>query len=100
MKITLFAILLACASAAVGQNYGSAPLTNPISLPGHPERAEHAAMASEQNLWGDSPYTYAKGELPLSEFGRVSAAVPLGDIARNYRKQHATAKRAVIVWAN
>ncbi|HEV7218825.1 MAG: hypothetical protein ACHP8A_06185 [Terriglobales bacterium] len=96
----LFAIFLACATAAFGQNYGPA-LTSSISLPDHPEHAQRAPMAREQNLWGsESPYTFAKGELPLSEFARASAAVPLGDVARNYRKEHASVKKAVIVWAN
>lgn len=100
MKTTLFAILFACATAAWGQSYAPA-MTSSLSLPGHPERAEHAPMAREQNLWGsESPYTYAKGELPLSEFARASATVPLGDVARTYRKEHATSKKAVIVWAN
>lgn len=95
----LFAIFLACATAAFGQT--QAVLSNQLVIGDHPEHAQHVSMAQEQNLWGnESPYTFAKGELPLSEFARASAAVPLGDVARNYRKEHASVKKAVIVWAN
>jgi hypothetical protein len=102
MKTTLFAfaILLVCASAAMGQSYG-AVVINPTVFPDHPERAQHEAMAREQNLWqNESPYTYAKGELPLSDFTRASTAIPLGDVARHYRDAHTSAKRAVFVWVN
>jgi hypothetical protein len=100
MKTTLFAIFLACATAAMGQSYG-AVFTNPTEFPDHPQRAQHEAMAREQNLWqNESPYTYAKGELPLSDFARASTAIPLGDVARSYREAHAVVKRATIVWVN
>ncbi len=99
MKNIFFAILLAGATAAFGQS--QAVLSNQLVIGDHPEHAQRAPLAHEQNLWGDdSPYTFAKGELPLSEFARASAAVPLGDVARNYRKEHASVKKAVIVWAN
>lgn len=102
MKTALFAILFACATAAVGQT--ASVLSNQpqvFVIPDHPGHAQRAPMAQEQNLWGnESPYTFAKGELPLSDFARASAAVPLGDVARMYREEHVTAKKAVIVWAN
>ncbi len=67
----------------------------------HPEHAGNHTLAQEQNLRGDeSPYTYAQGELPLSDFARASAAVPLGDVARRYREERASAKRAQTVWEN
>ncbi|MGH9512205.1 MAG: hypothetical protein ACRD2U_08715 [Terriglobales bacterium] len=100
MKTLLFAILFACATAAVGQNV-SAVITNTLVMPDHPERAANHTLAQEQNLRGEqSPYTYAKGERPLSDFAMASQAVPLGDIARNYRREHASARKANIVWVN
>ncbi|MGH9530562.1 MAG: hypothetical protein ACRD2S_11670 [Terriglobales bacterium] len=102
MKTILFAILIGFATAAMGQAAGV--LSNQpqmLVVPDHPGHAQHTPLAQEQNLWGsESPYTYAKGELPLSEFARASTAVPLGDVARDYRKEHASAKKATIVWAN
>jgi len=57
-------------------------------------------MATETPLVGDSPnaYTYAQGERPLWEFGPVSPPVPLGDVARAYRKEKLTAKKAEIIF--
>jgi hypothetical protein len=102
MKTILFAILLAGAAAAMGQN---APVLcnqpQMLVMTDHPEHARNHILAKEQNLRGDeSPYTYAQGELPLSDFARASAAVPLGDVARSYREEHASAKKAPTVWEN
>ncbi len=102
MKTIVFAILLACATAALGQTAGvlsSQPQI--LVIPDNPRHAQHTPMAQEQNLWGnESPYTYAKGEVPLSDFAMASQATPLGDVARSYRKEHVSAKKATIVWAN
>lgn len=102
MKNTLFAILLICATGAAAQNIGV--LSNepqPLVISDHPRHASVHRMAQEQNVFGEeSPYTYAQGERPLSDFARASASVPLGDIARTYRKEHASVKKARIVWDN
>ena len=101
MKITVFVLFIFCAAAAFGQ---SAPVlqnqVQVLQLPDHPQRASVHEMATEQPLVGGSPstYTYAQGERPLWEFGPVSEPVPLGDIARAYRKQKLTAKKAEIVF--
>ncbi len=52
-------------------------------------------MAQETSLenWA---YTYAKGEVPLAEVGTLPRPVPLGDVARAYRKEHAFAPKAVL----
>ena len=59
-------------------------------------QAEQHALASEHALvgGGSDTYTYAHGERPLWEFGPVSEPVPLGDVARAYRKEKLTAKKA------
>ena len=57
-------------------------------------------MSEEQNLRGDeSPYTYAKGEMPLVGVPRARTT-PLGDVARTAKQEHASAKKAVVIWAN
>jgi len=53
-------------------------------------------MGTEQSLLHCSAYSYAKGERPLWEFGPVSEPVPLGDVARAYRAEHALAKKAEV----
>jgi hypothetical protein len=101
MKITLFLLFILCSASAFGQ---LAPLlTNqpsPIVETEHPQHATLHEMAAEQPLVGGmlNTYTYAQGEQPLWEFGPSSQPVPLGDIARAYRKEKLTAKKAVLVF--
>jgi hypothetical protein len=103
MKSILFAILLASSTGAMAQAYGNV-LSNQVQMftvPDNPQHAHNHTMAQEQNLRGDeSPYTYAKGELPLSDFAKTSGVLSLGETARNVRKQHAMARRATIVMSN
>ncbi len=88
-----------CASAAFAQT--SAPvLTNapqPLAMAEHIEHASEHPLAHESSLLSSSSYTYAQGEQPLAQFGTLPYETPLGDIARAYRKEHATAVKAVIV---
>lgn len=96
MKITLFVFCMLCATAALAQN---APVQNgvaqPLQMADHTQRASEHAMALESSLLSNSPYTYAKGEVPLAELGSPMYQTPLGDIARAYRKEHAAVPRAV-----
>jgi hypothetical protein len=100
MKITLFLLFSLCTAAAFGQTASVLP-NNPqmIVVPDHPQHAEQHAMATEHYLVGGGPgtITYAQGERPLWEFGPVSEPTPLGDVARAYRKEKASAKKAGIV---
>lgn len=98
MKITLLILILFCAAAAFGQaGISSQPVV--VQFTEHPEHASVQAMATEHPIVGGAPdnYSYAKGERPLWEFGPVSEPVPLGDIARAYRKEKLAAKKAEIV---
>jgi hypothetical protein len=97
MKITLFALFVLCATGAFGQSVlSSQPQFNePAS---HPEHAEAHALAAEHSLVGGGTYTYARGERPLWEFGSpLPEPTPLGDVARSYRKEKQSAKKAEIV---
>ena len=99
MKHTLILLaFLFLAAAAFGQVGGS--LSNQpyvLELPDHPQHASYAPLASEQPLVGGSCYSYEKGERPLWEFGPVSEAPSLGDVARAYRKEKQYAKKSGIV---
>ncbi|MBS1853357.1 MAG: hypothetical protein JST79_20850 [Acidobacteria bacterium] len=105
MKSILFAACLFCAASAFGQVGTFVPggLSNqPVlaNLPtSHPERAQARAMGEWQNLLESSSNRSAKGERPLWEFA-TPAETPLGDVARDFRKQRLTAKKAEIVWSN
>ncbi len=101
MKTTFFAFCFLCATAAFGQTAGV--LSNnpqPTEVPDHPQHASEHAMAQESNLLGSSAYSYAQGERPLWDFGSAKQEVPLGDIARAYRKGHVIDKKAVKVLEN
>lgn len=66
----------------------------------HGRHAEQHDMAHPQNILEHSDFAYEKGERPLWEFGPITQPVPLGDIARAYRKEHALVKKADILWEN
>lgn len=95
MKTTLFLLCVFCAAAAFGQN-ASVISSQPVimTVPDHPQHASQHEMANEQSLLSGSSYSYAHGERPLWEFGAISQPVPLGDIGRAARKEHAAAKKA------
>jgi hypothetical protein len=98
-KVAIFAICFVCATCAFSQ---SAPVLintpQPIQIPDHVLHASDHAMATESSLFSAaSPYTYAKGEVPLAELGSIAYQTPLGDVARAYRKEHSTAPKATIV---
>ncbi|SRR5258708_34925909 len=101
MKTTLFALLFLGATAAFGQAAGSAFTSEPqpIQIPSHQERAtQHALRAEESLLISSYGNSSATGERPLWEAGaKPPAEIPLGDVARSLRTQHATAKKAVKV---
>jgi len=102
MKTTIFVLFILCTAGAFGQARGGV-LSNQaevLELPEHPQHATFHDMAIEQSLVGGTAanYTYAQGERPLWEFGPVSEPVPLGDVARAYRKEKLTAKKAQIIF--
>ena len=99
MKITLFVFLFLCAAAAFGQNAAVIPNEPQITqFAEHPQHADARGMGVERPIVGASHdgISYAQGERPLWEFGPVSTPVPLGDVARAFRNQKSTAKKAEI----
>ena len=104
MKALLTAALLLTASAAFGQaGSGASVLSNQVTiltLPSHPQHAAYLAMGQEQNLRERSAFTFGKGEQPLWQFAPVTNEVPLGDIARALREEHAKAKKADFIRVN
>lgn len=87
-----------CATAAFAQT--AAVLTNtpaPLQMSDHVLRASEHSLGQESSLLSTSSYTFAKGEQPLVDLGTIPYETPLGDVARAYRKEHATAAKAVMV---
>jgi hypothetical protein len=104
MKTTLFALCFLCTTAAFGQ---SAPVLNSTAQPtefwDHVQHASPHVMGTEDTLLGDSIYSYAHGERPMSDFATgmtVNNERPLGDVARELRKKHASATKVVRVSEN
>lgn len=101
MKTALFILLVICSTAAFGQGYLPSSQFQPLSITDHPQHAANHALAAELNLRGDiSPYTYARGERPLSDIAMNSTQISLGEIARQLRKEHAMDKKSRVVWEN
>ncbi len=103
MKTTLFALFFLCATAALGQSVaGVGAVLNSevqvLQLPSHNLHASQTPMQQEQNLLITSNNAYGHGERPLWEFAaKAPAEIPLGDVARLLRNQHAAARKAVKV---
>jgi hypothetical protein len=105
-SILVLGMCIFCAAGAVGQaNMGSA-MSGPVvgfQMPEHPQVASRLGMGLERDLLEGSQSISAKGEMPLWEAMEMMPApyvTPLGDSAREIRKEHAMAPKAVIVWNN
>jgi hypothetical protein len=102
MKTALFVLCFLGATVALGQSVGgsvgSAPVSSSFQMPNHAEHASQTPLAEGQSLLEHSNFYYAQGELPLWEVQSLSKSreVPLGDIARMYRKDHELVKKADI----
>jgi hypothetical protein len=102
MKTIIIAAMILCSAAAFGQ-VGASALSNqvtPLQIVDHPQHASYTRMACDSPLVGGASdtYSYAQGERPLWEFGPVSQPpLPLGDVARAYRKDRVNAKKAEVV---
>jgi hypothetical protein len=100
MKTIFFACCFFCATAAFGQTASSiSSYAQPTELPEHPQHASQHSMADMTNLRGEGDYSYGHGDRPLWEFGPVKEEPSLGEVAREYRKEHELAKKATITFA-
>lgn len=94
-------ILFLAGLAAHAQVAGSyvQPLTQPsYSVPDHPMHASQGSLRPETSLVGGGSVTYAQGERPMSDFPTYTYVKPLGDVAREYREQHAKAAKATVIF--
>ena len=90
--VAVVVFLFAAAMLSHAQIGGSSvsPLTQPsYSVPDHPSHASQGELRPETSLLGSNGVTTAHGELPLSDFPDHTVPKPLGDVAREYREQHA-----------
>jgi hypothetical protein len=98
MKTTLLVLLVLLTTAAFAQ-YGGTISSQPqlYQPPDHPEHASYSPIAREQTLVAGGGDTYAHGDRPASDFPQA-AEISLGEVARELRKQHESAKKARVVW--
>jgi hypothetical protein len=100
-RITIAAAFVFCmfsmsAHAQTGMVLQNTP--QPLAMADHVQHAVQHAMAQESSLLNNWTYTYAQGEVPLAEVGTLPPQVPLGDVARAYREEHAKAPKAVLTY--
>jgi len=105
MKTTLLAITLLCATGALAQSIGtvanSPTMSSAYQTIMHEQHASPRQLTTERSLFeGTQPVTTAQGELPLWEVAPKTQYVPLGDTARELKKQHESAKKAQFVFEN
>ena len=104
LKIGIFALCFLCSAAAFGQSGASAgALSSQVSTVGfssHEEFAIQKPMATEHSLLEASTTSWAQGERPLWEVAPVIYRTPLGDSARQLKKEHENAKKADFIWNN
>ncbi|MGA2413100.1 MAG: hypothetical protein ABSF59_01560 [Candidatus Sulfotelmatobacter sp.] len=96
MKNAIAVFCFLCATAAFGQvgSYISST-ASPTVIADHPQRASVHDMATDSPIVGGSAVVTAHGERPMWDFGPISEGEkPLGDIARDYRKQRLSRKKA------
>lgn len=99
MKTTIFAFCFLCATAAFGQTASSlSSQVQPAQFQEHPLRATERPMAQETSLLSHSPYTYEKGEVPLADLGSPIYYTPLGDLARDAKKEHTAVRKATKIF--
>jgi hypothetical protein len=99
--IFLIPLLLLLGVGAFGQccqSIAAAPMTSVWTAPDHAQRAMRHSLGTEYDLREIGGITMAQGELPAWEVLSPAAETPLGDVARDYRKEHAVARKARIVW--
>jgi hypothetical protein len=98
----MLALFLLGASTAFAQSVGNANVTSTIQFADHPQHAMPQALEFSQSpvLSFGSVYI-AQGEMPLADVPLpVVHVVPLGDLARVQKKEHAGDKKAKYVWEN
>lgn len=89
--------------AASAQNIGSSISSGRpqmIVLEDNPQHAAQADLATEHDLLERGGSHSAHGERPLWEVMPAPVVTPLGDVAREYRKEHESAQKAVLIWVN
>lgn len=100
-KVLLMAVCLILTNAAFGQYFSSRLDSQPqvYHVPEHPQHAGYTSLGQGVGIVGGGSVNFAQGERPVSDFPQA-AAKPLGDAARELKKEHAALKKSRFVWEN
>ena len=99
-RASLIALWLLFATAAFGQSSAGSVLTAEPQVfrpPDHSQRAAQMPMGQPQTLLESNSSFFVEGERPLWEVQPAKREVPLGDIARMYKRDHELLKKAEFV---
>lgn len=100
MKNLSLVLLVLVTTAAFGQYASTISSTpNPYHPPSNPAHASTHALAAEHSVLSGQSYSSAQGEKPMWEFPQTPA-VPLGDVARTLKVEHAKLKKARVRFEN
>jgi hypothetical protein len=103
MSLLVFVLCIGGSITATAQNI-VASLANSqpqmLVLADNPQHASQAPMAVEHDLLEHGGSTSAQGERPLWEVMPEVPRIPLGDIAREFKKEHEAARKAALIWVN
>jgi hypothetical protein len=105
MKIIVALFCFFAATTVLAQNSaGGGVLSNEptmVEFTSHPNRATQGSMGQVQDVMERSQNTMSQGERPLWEVApRPVEAEPLGDVARAFRQEKLTGKKATEHWEN
>ena len=99
----LILVVLLGSMLCFGQRVGSINSeAQPIHMLDHPRHADYTVLKSELSLLGNNTTGTEHGEQLMWEAQGQKPRYerPLGDIAREIRKEHALAEKARVIWVN
>ena len=97
--VNLFLITLVLCAGAFGQVYQNYQYTIPgPAMESTVQMPDHSEPIVQRSLFESDSQAFAHGERPAYEIPDLPQPRPLGDVARDYRKEHEKAKKATIVW--
>ena len=103
MKTCALLFVVMIVGAASAQSIGGSVSTiqpQMLVLSDNPQHASQVDLAPEHDLLERGGSHSAHGERPLWEVMPAPVVTPLGDIAREMRKEHESVKKAVLIWVN
>ncbi len=103
MKTLVVAFCFLAGSAALAQSAAGVLPSEPVitQFNSHEAHATQEGMGDPQTVLESSSPMIAQGERPLWEVAPMKAApMPLGDVARMFKKEKLEGKKPTMIWEN